>query len=299
MVKNGKHVPVLLKETIEFLHIKRQARYIDATLGTGGHSIEIIKRGGRVLGIDADPAILKVARKNIEACPATEGKPRWSYKLVRGNFKDIKVIAGENGFYPVDGILADLGISSFHLEKEKRGFSFNKGDEPLDMRLDPSAQGVRAADLLNALGKKELVDTFEFVLGRTRGKRLSQEIINFRQRKKIEKVEDFLKIVEKVGLRSKRIHPATKPFMALRMRVNSELENLTTFLPDAFGLLDDAGRMVIISFHSLEDRIVKHFMKAFTKHLKILTKKPVIPSKTEIEDNPRARSAKLRVFEKI
>ncbi len=294
------HKSVLLKESINFLHIESKARYIDATLGVGGHSIEILRRGGKLLGIEQDPEILKIAQKNIRlACPATEKNSRWFYKLVQGNFKNVRSIAQENGFDPCQGILADLGISSLHYEQSGRGFSFNKPDEPLDMRLDPKVQAVKASDLLNSLGKKDLVDTFEFVMGKALAKWLAYEVIKAREKKKIEKVGDLLRIVQRLHLRPKDIHPATKPFMALRIRVNSELENLSIFLPNAFELLVKGGRMAIISFHSAEDRIVKRFSKAYAESLKVLTRKPVFPSSREIKENPRSRSARLRVFEKI
>jgi 16S rRNA (cytosine1402-N4)-methyltransferase len=279
---------------------------IDATLGGGGHAEEIIKRGGFVLGIDADERMIEVARENLElACPA--GNPDNHFRLVNDNFRNLDIIASEAGIGNVDGILFDLGISSYHLDSDQRGFSFQNPSAKLDMRLSPSSQAVTASMLLNSLSKKNLIELLSQVMPVKASTKLADGVIRKRKYIPIEKVEDFLSVVRESKIERKRskllgsIKEGTLPFLALRMAVNSELENLSEALKKAYGLLKGSGRLVVISFHSGEDRIVKSFFKEMQERKKgvILTKKPLTPGFDEINTNPRSRSAKLRVFEKI
>lgn len=283
------HKPVLLAEAIRALHIKKNARYIDATLGAGGHSIEILSRGGAVLGIEADAQMIKVAKKKIN----TKG-----FVAAQGNFKDILDIANSNGYSSVSGVLYDLGVSSLHYKKLKRGFSFDEGESALDMRLDPSSQEVRAADVLNLSSRDKLVDMFLETMSAKGSRKLTARVAERRKSKHFSKVKDFVEIVggkSKIGP-----HPATKPFLALRMEVNSELENLSTSLAGAFKLLKPEGHLVVISFHSGEDRVVKKYFKNLQSagSAEIETKSPITASQSEVKKNRLARSAKLRSIKK-
>jgi len=290
------HKPVLLKEAIEFLNVKAGEKYIDATVGGGGHSEAILKAQGEILGIDCDPEAIKSAREYLSsACPNT------SWQLARGNFKDLKEIATANGFVPVAGILFDLGVSSCQLETPKRGFSFNL-EGPLDMRMDPDLK-VTAADLVNVLGENELAEIF-FKFGEERySRRIARAICCARQVAPIETANKLAEIILRARPRRGRFdrtHPATRCFQALRIAVNDELNNLKRALPQALEILKPGGQLVVLSFHSLEDRIVKNFLKSAAGEgkLQILTKKPIRPTYEEIEANPRSRSAKLRAGEK-
>ena len=290
------HLPVLLKEVVEFLNIEKGKKYIDATVGGGGHAEAILKAGGEVLGIDWDPEAVKFAKEYLKrACPGT------SWRIARGNFAHLKEIARREGFEKVSGVLFDLGVSSHQLEALERGFSFQV-DALLDMRMDPSL-AVTAADLLKVLSKKQLYALFTRFAQEKRARAIADAIVRARQIKPIERTRELADLVVKVygGKRKiKGLHPATKVFLALRIAVNSELENLKVVLPQAVELLKPRGRLAVISFHESEDRIVKMFFKDAKKReiLKILTKKPVTPSSEEIKINPRSRSAKLRVGEK-
>lgn len=284
MKNDNYHESVMVQEVIEALHIKNQALYIDATLGTGGHTLEISKLGGKVLGIEADSAMLSIASERLKNANPTP-------KLVHGNFTDMNQIAKHNDFDKVSGILFDLGVSNLHLTTDSRGFSFNNPDSPLDMRLNLESQGVRASDLLNVLREDQLVNLFAKVMEEGSSKWIARRVVEERGLKPFEKVGDLLLICKE--LRSKPgINSATLPFLALRIAVNSELDNLAEILPIAYDLLEENGRLVVISFHSDEDRIVKRFFSTFGKTNVIL------PSESEINKNPRARSAKLRVLEK-
>ncbi len=289
---NTFHIPVLLKEVMSFLDVKPDEKYIDATLGGGGHSSEIIKLGGIVLGIDQDidaveTANVKFQMSNIQC------------QIVRGNFKDLRKIAAENSFEQVSGILFDLGVSSYQFDTAERGFSFSK-DAALDMRMDRSLS-VSAADLINGLNKQEMMELFEKLGEEMNARRIVPAILREREKKKIEMTKELAGIIEKVSPRRPgQIHPATKIFQALRIAVNDELNNLREALPQAADLLRPGGRLVIITFHSLEDRIVKHaFLRFEAQGLgSILNKKPIMSGEREVQMNPRSRSAKLRVFEK-
>ncbi len=285
------HEPVLLKEAIYYLHVNKNKKYIDATLGTGGHTLEIVKNGGRVLGIEADPKMLILAKKRLR---------KTNTKFVLGNFRDISAIAVKKGFNKVDGILFDFGISSIHLDQGERGFSFKDPANPIDMRLNPIVQGLTAADLLNTLRRDQLARLFSEVVNPQKAAKLAKKITEKRKFKPFQTVGDFLEITGG-KIPGKKIHPATKPMMALRIAVNSELETIKEALPKAFSLLNKNGRLVAISFHSGEDVLVKSFFRSVSKNGlgNILTKKPITPSIDELSSNPRARSARLRTIEKL
>ena len=306
------HTTVLFLEVLNFQKVKSGGRYIDATVGSGGHSAEICKIGGEVLGLDQDPLSLDFARKYLEnACPGIFPI------LVNSNFSKIQAVAESHGFSSVDGILMDLGFASFQMDEPTRGLSFSN-DGPLDMRLDPNL-GVTAADLVNSLPEKELEHLFREFGDEPKAHVLARKIVEGRKLKPFTSTRDLASLVEQTnltkwsndGTKSRHIgsqirykthlHPATRIFMALRIAVNSELENLKIALPQAFELLKPGGRLLIISFHSGEDRIVKNAFRDWEREKKgkILTKKPVVPTEAEIYENPRARSAKLRVLEKM
>jgi len=305
LIKGEYHIPVLLKETIDLLRVKKGKKYIDATLGGGGHSKEVVKREGRLLAIDCDPEAVKAGTLRLQtACPAPSclgGGKIPPPKVVWGNFSDISEIAQKEGFSKVDGILFDLGVSSHQLETKERGFSFNQGG-PLDMRMDPRLS-ITAKDLVNGLNEGELYELF-FKLGQEKySRRFAHAICRARRIKKIETTDELAKIILDNAPPRGRFdgtHPATRIFQALRIAVNDELNNLKKTLPKAVELLNKEGRLIVLSFHSLEDGIVKRFFLEEQKRgvLEIVTEKPIIPEVNEIEKNPRARSAKLRVAEK-
>ena len=261
-----KHEPVLLKEVVEALHINNQGRYVDATLGAGGYSLEILRRGGIILGIDADPKMVAIAKERLE-----------KVLIVNANFVNIDSIARENGFENVDGIVFDLGVSNIHFLGDDRGFSFSDKEAPLDMRLNPDTQAVKASDLLNKLRGDQL----KLMLGWN----LAQEVVKARAIKPFGKVGDLTALIGEK--RFDKTHPATKAFLALRMAVNSELENLREALPKALGLLRKGGVLAVVTFNSDEDRVVKNFRGGG---------KIILPSREEVLHNPKARSAKLRVL---
>lgn len=272
------HESVMVREVIKNLHIKNQAKYIDATLGTGGHTIEIAENGGVVLGIEADPKMLELAKVRLKDSRPTP-------KLVQGNFIDIDKIAKKEGFDKVSGILFDLGVTNLHLTSDSRGFSFGDPDSDLDMRLNLDTQGVKASDLINALREDQLVDLFSQTMDAGSTRWLVNRIIQMRP---VSTVGDFLNICS--GLRGKPgLNSATLPFLALRIAVNNELDNLEEVLPKAYELLEVGGNLIVISFHSGEDRIVKKFGDSVL----------IYPKDDEISGNPRARSAKMRVIKKI
>lgn len=303
-IKGEYHIPALLKETIDLLEIKPEGCYIDATLGGGGHSKEILRKGGELLAIDRDPEAIKNMEDFLKACPSPNsfgGKSR-PPKLAWANFSDIDRQARENGFAEVDGILFDLGVSSHQLETPKRGFSFNL-EGPLDMRMDPRLS-VTAKDLVNGLNEGELFELFSKLGEEIFAKRYSRAIVKARQSGPIETGIQLAEIIKRNSpskARFGRIHPATKIFQALRIAVNDELNSLKEALPKALDLLKKGGRLEVISFHSLEDGIVKRFFLENEDKgiLKIMTEKPIAPTKEEVRLNPRARSARLRVAEKL
>jgi len=302
------HIPVLLNEVIESLAVKPGGRYIDCTVGGGGHAAAILERsypGGQLLGIDADPNTIELARTRLEAHSE-------STLLVNENFVNLRDICTRYGFFPVHGILFDLGLSSIQLNGNGRGFSFQH-DAPLDMRLNPS-QKLTAADILNTYPETKLANLIETYGEERRSRQIARSIV---QERPIETTLHLARIVEKAIRRPRgRIHPATKTFQALRIAVNHEPENLETVLNQAVSLLGFEGRLVVITYHSLEDRIVKQFMRResrgcicppgtpicvcnHTRSLKLIAKKVITPSPDESQSNPRSRSAKLRVAERI
>lgn len=285
----------MVDEAVKGLHINKLAKYIDATLGTGGHSLEILKLGGRVLGIDLDSAMIEVARERLNR--EFDGE---YFRLVHGNFTDIDTIARDNNWEPVAGILFDLGVTNLHLKSQKRGFSFENPDAPLDMRIDPELQGVRGADLLNVLREDQLRELFEATLDPGAAKWIAGRVLHSRGLKQIETVGDMLEICKGMRTIKRGINEATLPFLALRIAVNSELDNLREVLPKAFGLLEKGGRLVVISFHSKEDEIVKNFFKEkkFSGDAEEVTYKPLVAGSSEVEKNRRARSAKMRIIER-
>lgn len=304
LVKNNYHQPVLLKEAIDFLRVQPGKKYLDATLGGGGHSREILVRGGQLLALDRDPEAIEHFRCVLKACPPPECLPGGTMsppRVVLANFVEMDKVAQETGFVPVAGVLFDLGVSSHQLETEARGFSFT-AKAPLDMRMDPTLR-VTAQDLVNGLNEGELAELFGKLGEEKAARRYARAICRARGLKKIETCEELAGIIWQAALpqeRTRRIHPATKVFQALRIAVNDELNALREALPKAVALLEKEGRIVVISFHSLEDGLVKRFFteKEREGELKIITPKPVVPNQTEIKKNIRARSAKLRVAEK-
>lgn len=289
------HEPVLLKEAIENLKVKDRGKYIDTTLGDAGHTIDILKRGGRVLGIEINEEALKRAEERIEEENLTQ-----NFIGVLGNFKNIEEIAKENGFSEVDGILYDLGYSSFELEDGGFGLSFLK-DEPLDMRLDKSL-GVTAEDLVNSLSEKELSNLIFSYSDERMAKRFAKKIVEYRSLKKIQttaQLAEILKSASSPGYERGRIHPATRTFQALRIAVNDEITNLEKSLPRAACLLLPGSVIVLITFHSLEDKVAKDFGRSARSSVKEVFEKPITASNRELNLNPRSRSAKLRVFKKI
>jgi 16S rRNA (cytosine1402-N4)-methyltransferase len=325
------HIPVLLRETLEALQIQPGGTYIDGTLGGGGHTAAMLERGaGRVLGIDKDPAALAAARERLK---------RYGDRLTlaHSNFRDMGSIALAHGFDQVDGILLDIGVSSHQLDTAERGFSFGQ-DAPLDMRMNPTT-GITAADLVNTLPEEELADIIYRYGEERMSRRIARRIVERRSRHPIRTTTELAEIVAQAAgrRREERIHPATRTFQALRIAVNDELGALEAALPAATELLKPDGRLAVITFHSLEDRIVKEFMRRessvcllpprlfaeqcphliahragprpciylvsrdcdYAPRLTAVTGKPVAASSEEIDANPRSRSAKLRVAARI
>ncbi|MBI2830981.1 MAG: 16S rRNA (cytosine(1402)-N(4))-methyltransferase RsmH [Chloroflexi bacterium] len=302
------HIPVLREETIHALAVQAGGRYIDCTLGAGGHAIAILERsapGGQLLGIDADPTAIELARQRL----ASFGK---SSLLLNENFADLEATCIKHDFFPVHGILFDLGLASFQVDREERGFSFQK-DGPLDMRVNP-AQKTSAADIVNTYPESELANIIWTYGEETHSRRIARYIV---QERPIRNTLQLTRIIEKaVGGRREKIHPATRTFQALRIAVNRELENLESALKQAVSLLGFEGRLVVISYHSLEDRIVKQFMQRESRDcicapqapicvcghvatLRMVSRRAIKPSPEEIDFNPRSRSARLRVAGRI
>lgn len=274
------------------LNNQKKPLIIDATLGSGGHTKILAEGGAKVLGIEADPEMYNIAKERIGNTEVF---------LVNDNFVNIEKIAPRYGFNEVDGILFDLGISSLHYEDFQRGFSFNKPEEILDMRLDNRIQKVKACDLLNSLSKNQLKDLFSQGMQAYLAEKLAEKVVAVRKVHLFSKVKDFLKLFQGTWEKGNQIHPATKAFMALRIAVNSELDNIQEVLPKAFNLLKKGGRILVISFHSGEDVIIKNFFKVKEKEglARLVTAKPIYASEEEIKKNPKARSAILRILEKI
>ena len=293
------HRSVLYKEALEALGVKPGKTYIDATLNGGGHTKGILELGGAVLGIDVDPqAIENVARLfglHPEKRSGLLNAQKEGFIAAQGNFANITQIASNFGVWETSGVLFDLGLSSLQLEEGKRGLSF-KRNGPLDMRMDP-ALAVTAADLVNNLSERELYELFSKFGEEHAGRRIARAIVQSRVKEKITTSTQLAGIIERTVGRRGRIHPATRVFQALRIAVNDEIANLEKGLEGAVSLLEKGGRLVVISFHSLEDRVVKTFFRDRSE-LQVLTKKPIVPAREEIIENPRSRSAKMRIAEK-
>jgi 16S rRNA (cytosine1402-N4)-methyltransferase len=296
---DGYHKSVLPKEVIEALNIAKDKWYLDATLGDGGYSLEILNMGGKVMGIDVDPEALERAGKRLRG----EGFSDQDFYLVQGNFRDLKNLIQkqmDTDDFKFAGCVFDLGVSSLQLFDPERGFSFAKNG-PLDMRMDPSLQ-IRAWDLVNNLSRKELYEIFKTLGEEKYSWDLAGALERARQIKPFETTLDVSQVVEKVvGIKKDKIHPATRVFQALRMVVNDELGALRDGLEQAKEIIEKNGFITVISFHSLEDRIVKSTFREW-KHQglgEILTPKPLVPTDEEIRQNPRSRSAKLRIFKRI
>ena len=297
------HVPVLLKEAIDFLNIRRGGTYIDATVGLGGHSYEIAKRlgaPGRLIGLDKDPRALEIARERLVVKPSVGSEDWPAVELRHGSFREI---AHDRQPATIDGILADLGLSSLQLGDAARGFSF-QAEGPLDMRMNPHSE-LTAEQVVNQFDERELADLiYEFGEER-RSRRIARAIVRSRPIRTTAQLADVVSAAARPMNRGReydrRIHPATRTFQALRIFVNHELDDLRALLMAGPRLLKPAGRVVMISFHSLEDRIVKDAFRDGAKqgHYRLLTKKPVTASEEEIERNPRSRSAKLRAAERV
>lgn len=279
------HAPVLVAEVVAFLDPRPGKTFLDATVGTGGHAEALLSRGAGVVGIDRDPEALALARERL--APFGDRAT-----LLRGNFRDLQSLLAPLGLPPLDGALFDLGVSSLQLDSPGRGFSFS-ADGPLDMRMDPDGP-TTAADLVNGLPERDLARIL-FEYGEERyARRIARAIARARP---ILTTGELASLVARVYPPGRhRIHPATRTFQALRIAVNDELSALQKALPAALSLLRPGGVLCVISFHSLEDRIAKRFLRteALAGRVEVLTKKPVTPGEKELLRNPRARSAKLR-----
>jgi 16S rRNA (cytosine1402-N4)-methyltransferase len=309
------HLPVLVDEVIEMLAPAPGSLHIDATLGGGGHTERILEAAspdGRLLGLDADPAAIARVEARLRA--------RYGDRLVlrQANFRELAEVAPAAGFGAVDGCLFDLGLSSFQLADQERGFGFRAGG-PLDMRFDPS-RGVPAAELLASLDTAELTALFRRFGEEPKAPRIARAIVDARRVAPVATAEELAALIERVVPPNPRIrrrtHPATRVFQALRIAVNEELDALTAALAAALDLLRPGGRLVVLSYHSLEDRIVKRFFQAERRgcvcppelpvcvcgrnpRLRLVTNPSLTPSATELDANPRARSARLRAAERL
>lgn len=293
------HIPVLLEKVLEYLNPQRNENFIDCTVGNGGHTLAILERTapkGKVLAIDWDPGAIQFLKTQI---PIRQLADSNRLVLKEGNFADIKEIARQEKFHPVHGILFDLGLSLDQLENSERGFSFQK-DEALDMRYSQQ-NPVTAEKLLNYSSKAQLEHMLTEYGEEEFAKHIAEAIVQSRGQKHLQKTSQLARIVEETTPKwyhRKKIHPATKTFQALRIAVNNELEHIKQGLQGAADILSSNGKIAVISFHSLEDRIAKEFLK-HEPLLKPMNKKPITPSPAEIKRNPRARSAKLRVAMKL
>jgi len=302
-------VPVLLDEVLTALEVKAGGRYVDCTLGRGGHAMAIVARGGEVLGLDADPEAITQVTLTLPA-PAAAGEGSvGSLRLAQAYFDELERVAADFG--PVDGVLFDLGVSSPQLDDAARGFSFSK-EGPLDMRFDPG-QGQPAARLVNQATVEELTHIFRDYGEEPHARRMARAIDAARP---LRTTSELAAVIEHAAGGRGRIHPATRIFQALRIATNRELERLQNALEQAVRVLRGGGRLVVISFHSLEDRIIKSFLAQESRDcicpprvpvcvcghkasLRLVNRKPVVPADAELLSNPRARSAKLRAAERI
>jgi 16S rRNA (cytosine1402-N4)-methyltransferase len=285
------HTPVLLEEAMQFLVPGPGGRFIDATLGAGGHTLELLGRtapDGKVLAIDQDESALAASKVMLESFGSR-------VLFEHSNFREIQSAAAAHSFLECDGVLADIGISSMMVDDPSRGFSFMH-EGPLDMRMD-RRQPLTAGDVVNTYSEKEIADILYTCAEERRSRPLAHSIVRSRP---LRSTADLVRAVERVigGKRFGQIHPATRTFQALRIYVNDELKSLEIFLDSSMSVVRSGGRVVVITFHSLEDRIVKNKFRAPSVKGRALTKKVVIGSDEEVRRNPRARSAKLRAWEK-
>ena len=307
------HRPVLLPETIELLDARRGGLFVDGTLGLGGHSEAILEAAedARVIGIDRDREALELASERLARFGIR-------FRAVHANFREIARVIEEAGEQDVRGVLVDLGVSSLQFDTGQRGFSFRQ-DAPLDMRMDASGDEETAAELLAHLPEEEIARIIYEYGEERRSRRISRWIVERRERgEPIESTKELADLVARaVGYRkTDKVHPATRTFQALRIAVNRELEGLSEFVETAVDLLQPGGRFVAISFHSLEDRIMKQTLRRLAGHcecsprapvcscgarraVEILTRRPIVPGEEEVSENPRARSAKLRACRKL
>ncbi len=291
------HTPVLLKEAIDFLAVRAGGTYIDATVGLGGHSEAIAKRlgpAGRLIGLDKDPRALEQAKARLAPPPGEQGN--WpEIRLVNASFAQLAEQVGPGA---ADGVLADLGLSSMQLEDPSRGFSF-QAEGPLDMRMDPRSEPT-AEQVVNQLSERELADLiYEFGEER-RSRRIARAIVRSRPLRTTQQLAEVVRAAAR-PMKPERIHPATRTFQAIRIYVNRELEELAALLQGAERALKPGGRLVVISFHSLEDRRVKEALRSGARVgiWGVLTKKPLTAGEEEVARNPRSRSAKLRAAERL
>lgn len=287
------HIPVLVDEVLRFINFEKGV-LVDCTFGGGGHTKIILDSFGgiSVIGIDQDE---DAVGKGLEL------KRIYGHrlKLYRENFRNVDLVLKQEGLESVNFFLLDLGVSSDLLADEERGFSFMKSG-PLDMRMDKSSE-ITAAFVVNTYPKERLADLFYKYGEETLSRRIAKAIVEYRKKKKIETTDELAKIIKGCAPKRQKIHPATRVFQALRIYINDELGALEEFLSKSLNFLTSGGRIGVITFHSLEDRMVKNFFRLKEKEgvLKVLTKKPITPSEQEIKFNPRSRSSKLRVGEKI
>ncbi len=323
-----KHIPVLLQEVIEGLNLKSNYNIIDATLGGGGHAEKILEKtspSGILIGFDLDPEAIKIAKKNLN-------KNKNCVIFIQGNYKDIKQSFFAKGYegsktktneqlskISINGILLDLGLSLYQLQEKERGFTF-LGQQSLDMRYDRNEKKINAEYIINNFKEEELADIFYRYGEEKLSRQIASLIIKRRAQEKIDSPEKLVKIIEliyksKFKNKSKK-HPATKIFQALRIYTNEEFNNIKDFLPVAIDVLKPGGRLAVISYHSLEDKIIKEYFKKEARDcicplelqecrcghrasIKIINRKVIVPSEEEIENNPASRSAKLRIVEKL
>ncbi|MCP4649234.1 MAG: 16S rRNA (cytosine(1402)-N(4))-methyltransferase RsmH [PVC group bacterium] len=294
----SRHTPVMLSEVVSYLQLAPGKVIVDCTVGEGGHSEGILRKitpGGQLIGIDQDDDALSIARLRLSRF---EG----SFNFVQDNFRNLRTILFQEGLEKVDGIVFDLGISMLQLSSPERGFSFRL-EGPLNMRMDKRAQ-ITAFDLVNNLSEEEIANLI-YTFGQERySRRIARRIVQERGKTSVITTKQLADLVfEAYPYRDRygRIHPATKTFMALRIAVNRELEVIQAVITDAIDMLNPGGRVCVIAFHSLEDRIIKNQFKDFAKKgiVKIITKKPLIPTQEEIKSNAPSRSAKFRVAEKL
>lgn len=293
-----RHIPVLLKEVMAYLNVRPGQTVVDGTLGFGGHAKEILKalgQHGRLIGIDQDEEALGYAKENLKEFAA-------QCIFVRENFASLTKVLKKHGIDNVDGILLDIGISSLHIDKAERGFSF-RSDAPLDMRMNKEAD-VSAYDVVNTYSEEKLADLLRNFGEERHARKIAQRIVQERRKQTIETTRQLSEIVLKAAGQQGRLqslHPATRTFQAIRIAVNDELGVLQQVLEQSLEVLNSKGRMIVVCFHSLEDRIVKTFFQDCQKRrsVNILTKKPISPTEDEVKLNPRSRSARLRAVERI